>query len=69
MLDDKKPNHQPDGFSGETGSSITWPEVVHEPLPGNDLAQPEKVVSKIELIKQLRAKEAALAICFLGASL
>ena len=66
LLENEETDHQSDRFSGATGSSIKWSEVVLEHLPRDDLGQPEKVVSRIELIKQIRAKEAALAVRFFG---
>ena len=66
LLENEEADHQPDRFSRATGSSIKRPEVVLEHLPRDDLAQPEKVVSRIELIDQIWAEEAALAVRFLG---
>ena len=64
LLENKETDHQSDRFTEATGSSIKRPEAILEHLPRNDLGQSEKMVSRVELIKQIRAKEAALAVRF-----
>jgi hypothetical protein len=64
LLENGETDHQTDSFFGATESSIEWPEGVLEPLRRNDFGQSEKVVTRIQVIKQILTKEAALAVRF-----
>ena len=66
LLEDEKPDHQSDGLGWATGCSIKRTKAVLKNLPWDGLGQPQKVVSRIELIDQIWAEEAALAVRFFG---
>jgi hypothetical protein len=66
LLEDEKPNHQTDRFGWAAGCSVERTKAVLKNLPRDDLCQPQQVVSRIELIDQIWAEEAALTVRFFG---